>query len=49
MAATQSRDKRAVWRDLKDHHATMQGAYLRSLFANDPARGERTTAQAAGV
>jgi glucose-6-phosphate isomerase len=48
-AVTQSRGKRAVWRDLKDHHATMQGLHLRSLFANDPARGERMTAQAGGV
>jgi glucose-6-phosphate isomerase len=49
MAATQSRGMRAVWRDLKDHHATMQGLNLRSLFADDPARGERMTAQAVGV
>jgi glucose-6-phosphate isomerase len=48
-AVTQSRGKPAVWRDLKDHHATMQGLHLRSLFADDPARGERMTAQAAGV
>jgi glucose-6-phosphate isomerase len=27
----------------------MQGLHLRSLFANDPARGERMTAEAAGV
>jgi glucose-6-phosphate isomerase len=48
-AVTQSRGKCAVWRDLKDHHATMQGLHLRRLFAEDPARGERMTAQAAGV
>ena len=47
--ATQSRGKHAVWRDLKDHHAMMQRAHLRSLFADDPARGERMTAEAAGV
>ena len=48
-APTQSRSKHAVWRDLKDHHAMMQRAHLRSLFADDPARGERMTAEAAGV
>src|SRR5215467_14317370 len=48
-AVTQSTSKRAVWRDLQDHHATMQGLHLRSLFADDPARGERMTAEAVGV
>ncbi len=48
-APTQSRGKRAVWRGLQDHHAVMQGLHLRSLFADDPARGERMTAEAAGL
>jgi glucose-6-phosphate isomerase len=48
-AVTQSTGKPAPWRDLIDHHATMQGLHLRSLFADDPARGERMTAEAAGV
>ncbi len=48
-APRQSRGKRTVWRDLQDHHAMMQGLHLRSLFADDPARGERMTAEAAGV
>jgi glucose-6-phosphate isomerase len=46
---TQLKGKHATWRDLRDHHAVMQGLHLRSLFANDPARGERMTAEAAGV
>src|SRR5258708_12367059 len=46
---TQSKGKHAIWRDLQDHHAVMQVLHLRSLFANDPARGERMTAEAAGV
>ena len=46
---TQSKGKHATWRDLRDHHAVMQGLHLRSLFANDPARGEQMTAEAAGV
>src|SRR6266446_3644849 len=48
-APMQSKGKHAVWRDLQDHHAVMQGLHLRSLFADDPARGERMTAEAAGV
>jgi glucose-6-phosphate isomerase len=48
-APTQSRGKHAAWRDLKDHHAVMQRAHLRSLFADDPGRGERMTVEAAGV
>jgi glucose-6-phosphate isomerase len=48
-APMQSGGKRAAWRDLQNHHAMMQGLHLRSLFADDPARGERMTAEAAGV
>ncbi len=48
-APTQSRGNHAAWRDLKDHHAVMQRAHLRSLFADDPGRGERMTVEAAGV
>src|SRR5262249_46626725 len=44
---TQSTGKHAVWRDLKDHHAMMHRLHLRSLFADDPARGKRMTAEAA--
>src|SRR5262245_59131953 len=39
----------AAWRALEDHHRAMQGRHLRDLFANDPARGERMTAEAAGM
>ena len=48
-AVTQSTGQRAAWRDLQDHHATMQGLHLRRLFADDPTRGERMTAEAVGV
>jgi glucose-6-phosphate isomerase len=48
-AVTQSSGKRAVWRDLQTHHATMRDLHLRSLFADDPTRDERMTAEAAGV
>src|SRR5271156_1479602 len=46
---TRSTSKRAVWQTLEDHHETMRGLHLRNLFADDPARGERMTAEAAGV
>src|SRR5215475_1434533 len=38
-----------AWRALADHHRTMQGRHLRDLFADDPGRGERMTAEAAGI
>jgi len=38
-----------MWRDLQKHYATLQGLHLRTLFADDPARGERMTAEAAGL
>src|SRR6478609_7739589 len=46
---TRSKSKHAVWRALEDHHVTMGGLPLRNLFADDAARGERMTAEAAGV
>ncbi|HLK82384.1 MAG TPA: glucose-6-phosphate isomerase [Xanthobacteraceae bacterium] len=48
-APAQSRGKREVWRELQDHHEMMQRVHLRSLFAEDAARGERMTAEAVGV
>jgi len=38
-----------AWRALEDHYGAMRGRHLRDLFADDPARGERMTAEAAGV
>ena len=40
---------RTIWRKLQDHHASMRGLHLKRLFADDPVRGERMTAEAAGV
>jgi len=42
-------NKHAIWRALQDHHVAMRGLHLRKLFADDPARGERMNAEAAGV
>src|SRR6202049_1115779 len=49
MSRTQSTGKHAVWRALEDHQRAMRARPLRTLFADDPARGERMTAEAAGV
>jgi len=40
---------RPVWKALQSHHARVGNAHLRQLFADDPARGERMNAEAAGL
>jgi len=40
---------RPAWKSLELHADTMQGIHLRTLFADDPARGERLTADGAGL
>jgi glucose-6-phosphate isomerase len=40
---------RAAWQALKKHHAEIDQLHLRELFADDPGRGERLTAEAAGL
>src|SRR5262245_48199222 len=46
---SQSTIKRTIWRKLQDHHASMRGLHLNTLFAEDSARGERMSAEAVGV
>ena len=41
--------ERPAWKALQDHHRQIQAMHLRDLFARDPGRGERLTAEAAGV
>ena len=41
--------ERKAWKALTAHHRTIRDAHLRDLFADDPARGERLTAEAAGL
>lgn len=41
--------KRPVYAALAEHHAKIEDRHLRELFAEDPARGERFTAKAAGL
>ena len=39
----------ASWKALQAHHATLKDQHLRKLFADDPKRGERMTAEAVGL
>ncbi len=39
----------AAWQALEDHHRAMAAHHLRDLFAEDPGRGERLCAEAAGI
>jgi glucose-6-phosphate isomerase len=41
--------ERPAWAALAAHHEAIRGAHLRELFAADPARGERLTAEGAGL
>jgi glucose-6-phosphate isomerase len=41
--------QRPAWKQLEAHLASLSGRHLRDLFAEDPARGERLTLEAAGV
>jgi glucose-6-phosphate isomerase len=41
--------ERKAWRALERHHSEIAGRHLRELFAEDPGRGERLTAEAAGI
>ena len=38
-----------AWRTLAAHHASLSQVHLRQLFADDPGRGERLVAEAAGL
>jgi glucose-6-phosphate isomerase len=41
--------ERPAWKALTAHHDAMRGVHLRTLFAEDPKRGERLTAEACGL
>src|SRR5712672_1765113 len=40
---------RRAWKALASHHKRTKGLHLRKLFAADPKRGVRMTAEAAGL
>jgi glucose-6-phosphate isomerase len=41
--------ERAAWKALEQHHAAIRDLHLRDLFADDATRGERLTAEGAGL
>jgi glucose-6-phosphate isomerase len=41
--------RRKAWKALQGHFKEVRGLHLRDLFANDPRRGKRMTAEAAGI
>ena len=41
--------ERPAWKALEQHYAEIAGVHLRQLFADDPGRGERLTAEASGL
>jgi glucose-6-phosphate isomerase len=41
--------QRPAWQALQQHHARIKDAHMRDLFAAEPQRGERLTAEAQGV
>jgi glucose-6-phosphate isomerase len=45
----QSLTGRPGWKALKSHHQKVRELHLRQLFADDPKRGERLTAEAVGL
>ena len=48
MSGTPLRERKA-WQALLRHHEEIAGRHLRDLFAEDPGRGERLTAEACGI
>src|ERR671924_926845 len=40
---------RPAWKALEAHHQQVRALHLRNLFADDPTRGERMTAEAVGL
>lgn len=48
-ANTQSLTERPAWKALEQHYQAIQNLHMRQLFADDPQRGERFTAEAAGI
>jgi glucose-6-phosphate isomerase len=49
MAANEPLTKQPAWKALAAHYDRVRGLHLRELFAGDPKRGERMTAEAVGI
>ena len=41
--------RRPAWSALQEHHRQIRDTHLRTLFADDPSRGERLTLDAVGL
>src|SRR5262245_61509000 len=48
-ARVQALAARPAWKALEGHYAKVRELHLRNLFADDPKRGERMTAEAVGI
>ena len=48
-AAARPLVKGSAWKALEDHYQDIKKLHLRDLFAHDPERGERMTAEGAGL
>ena len=48
-AGLRSIDSSPAWKALQAHHQKVRELHLRELFADDPNRGERMTAEALGI
>jgi glucose-6-phosphate isomerase len=48
-ASTPALSARPAWKALEAHYQTIRDLHLRKLFADDPKRGERLTAEAVGL
>src|SRR5882762_1360207 len=49
MTAMSSLTARPAWKALRAHHEKIRAVHLRTLFADDPTRGERMAAEARGI
>jgi glucose-6-phosphate isomerase len=49
MESPKSLPERKAWKALQNHYKKVRNLHLRSLFADDPGRGERMTAEAVGL
>ena len=49
MSGSERLTESAAWRALQAHHAAIKDAHLRTLFADDPGRAARFTAEGAGL
>ena len=49
MASVRPLTERPAWKGLHRHYEEIRNVHLRTLFADDPGRGERYAGEAAGL